>query len=86
MAALTPGLEVQLRRQGLTSKHLRLGRIAAETDGTPEVDRPMAALAHALAVKDGLPVELAVLMLRALLFQTETSTPQNRMKVSGGQP
>ncbi len=86
MAALTPGLEVQLRRQGLTSKHLRLGRIAAETDGTPEVDRPMAALAHALAVKDGLPVEIAVLMLRALLLQTETSTPQNRMKVSGGQP
>jgi hypothetical protein len=38
-----------------------LGRQAAEADGTPIEDWPLAALAHALSLREGLPVELAVL-------------------------
>ncbi len=67
MNSLVPQLEAQLRRQGVTSKHLKLGRHAAQQDGTPERDQPMAALAHALSIKDGLPIELAVIMIAAMI-------------------
>lgn len=67
MNDLVSWLEPRLRRQGVTARHLRLGREAALADGTPEADQPMAALAHALAIKDGLPVEFAVALIAGML-------------------
>jgi hypothetical protein len=67
MNGLVPMVEDRLRRQGVTSKHFRLGRVAAQTDGTPAPDIPMAALAHALALKDGLPVEFAVAIITGII-------------------
>ncbi len=67
MNNLIPHLETQLRRQGVTGRHLKLGRIAAAHDGTPIQDQPMAGLALALSIKDDLPIELAVIMIAAMI-------------------
>jgi hypothetical protein len=67
LADLVPEVEARLRRQGVTSRHIRLGRDAAHTDGTAETDRPMATLVHALALKDGLPVELALVLVERII-------------------
>lgn len=64
---LVPLVEAALRRQGVTSKHFRLGREAALKDGTLDADLSMAALAHAVAIKDGLPVEMGVAIIAGIL-------------------
>jgi hypothetical protein len=70
LTGLVPHVRQVLRRaHGVTGKHLRLGAAAAGKDGTPAADRPMAALAHALAIRDGLPVELAVLIIQSIVAQ-----------------
>ena len=67
MNNLIPHLETQLRRQGVTGRHLKLGRIAAARDGTPIQDQPMAALVHALSIKNDVPPEFGVAILAALI-------------------
>ena len=82
MNDLIPHLETQLRRQGVTGRHLKLGRIAAAQDGTPIQDQPMAGLAHALALKVGIPNELAVIMIAAMISPMPIT--QNRTVAHGG--
>jgi hypothetical protein len=85
MHALVPLIEARLRRQGVTSKHLRLGLAAAIADGDTAADLPMAALVHALALKDGLPPEFAVVVIAGLvaaLTSTATATPQTPMRTN----
>ncbi len=67
LADLVPVVEARLRRQGVTGRHIRLGREAAHSDGTAEADRPMATLVHALALKDSLPVELALVLVERII-------------------
>jgi hypothetical protein len=68
LADLVPHVRQVLRRvHGVTTKHRRLGAAAAANDGTPEADRPMAGLAHALAIRDGLPVEFAVAVIEGIV-------------------
>jgi hypothetical protein len=85
MDAIVPVIETRLRRQGVTSKHIRLGRAAAIADGETEADLPMATLVHALALKDGLPPEFAVAVIAGLvtaLTSIAPATPQTPMRTN----
>jgi hypothetical protein len=77
MDAIVPVIETRLRRQGVTSKHIRLGRAAAIADGETEADLPMATLVHALAIREGLPVEFAVAMISGMVSEAVTPFPQH---------
>jgi hypothetical protein len=85
MQALVPLIEARLRRQGVTTRHIRLGRAAAIADGDTDADLQMSTLVHALALKDGLPPEFAVAVIAGLVTALTShfpATPQTPMRTN----